>query len=434
MSAGAHAGRLSLTAPVSERSILRTLFREALAAVDPLALIAKHLPARPAPGSRVIVIGAGKAAARMALAVERAWPFAIEGLVVTRYGHSEETRHIRVIEAGHPVPDSAGRSAAEQMLALAATARGGDLVICLISGGGSALLNLPAEGISVAHKRSINAALLNCGAPIAEMNCVRRHLSAVKGGKLGAACGEARVITLVISDVPGDDPGVVASGPTIADRSTPTDALSILRRYGIPTPPEVTAVLSAPASSQQRALGPREVTVIATAQQALDAAAAACRRLGYAPLILGGSIEGESRDVAAVHAGIARQIFQFGQPLAGPCVILSGGETTVTVKGNGRGGRNAEFLLALAIAARDLPIHALACDTDGIDGVEDNAGAVLTPDTLIRARGHGLDPAAYLERNDAYHFFQTLDDLVTTGPTRTNVNDFRAIFVPQGTP
>jgi glycerate 2-kinase len=418
----------------SERLLLRALFDEALVAVDPMRIVPGALPPLPAAG-RVIVVGAGKAAARMARAVESVWADALgdrlEGRVVTRYGHGEPTRRIHVAEAGHPVPDAAGQEAAEAILALAGSARCGDLVLCLISGGGSALLSLPIAGVAPAEKRRINAALLRSGAPIAEMNCVRRHLSAIKGGKLGAACGAADVLTLVISDVPGDDPAVVASGPTVELALAPQQALDILARHRIEIGEQTRrAVLGTLKASPNAPTGAREVQVIATAQAALERAARFARAQGLYPLVLGGSLEGESRDVALVHAGIARQIVQYAQPSSAPCVILSGGETTVTVRGEGRGGRNAEFLLALAIAARDLPtLHALACDTDGIDGVEDNAGAFVDPDTLGRAIASGVDPRAYLERNDAYGFFERLGDLIVTGPTRTNVNDFRALIV-----
>ncbi|MES2889454.1 MAG: glycerate kinase [Pseudomonadota bacterium] len=417
--------------PGHERAWLLQLFQQAVRAVDPLTVLPAHLPEPPGPGGRTVVVGAGKAAARMALAVERAWHGPLEGLVVTRYGHGEATQRIRVVEAGHPVPDSAGRDAALQILALACSVGPRDLVLCLMSGGGSALLSLPAPGLDMAHKQGLTAALLRSGAPIGEMNCVRRHLSAVKGGQLGRACGLARVVTLVVSDVPGDDPAVVASGPTVDHPSTVQDAEAILRRHRIAVPEAVQAVWQAQAATPTRApaLGPRSVAVIATAQQALDAAAHQAREAGLTPLVLGGSLEGEARDVAAVHAGIARQVRDFGQPVGRPCLILSGGETTVTVRGEGRGGRNAEFLLALALHGRDLPLHAIACDTDGIDGVEDNAGAVLGPDTLARAEALGVDARECLQRNDAHHFFKALGDLVVTGPTRTNVNDFRAILV-----
>jgi glycerate 2-kinase len=414
------------------RQLLQHLFQTALAAVDPLELVGRHLP--PPPKGRTIVIGAGKAAARMAQGVERHWPGELSGLVVTRYGHGAPTSRIEVIEAGHPVPDDASAAAAERMLALVAGLTPDDLVLCLMSGGGSALLSMPAPGITAAEKREVTRQLLNSGAPIGEMNCVRRHLSAIKGGRLALACDPAQVVTLVVSDVPGDDPAVVASGPTVPDTSTAADALAILGKYGIAASPAVRAVLSDPALAAPLPSDPRlarnRVSVIATAQQALDAAAAAARAAGYAPLILSSSMEGEAREVAIVHAGIARQVVDYGQPLPAPCVILSGGETSVTVRGHGRGGRNAEFLLALAVALRGLArVHAIACDTDGIDGTEDNAGALLEPDTLARAAAARLDASAMLADNDGYSFFAGLGDLIVTGPTRTNVNDFRAILV-----
>ncbi|HEU4777857.1 MAG TPA: glycerate kinase [Telluria sp.] len=413
-------------------ALLQDLFHAAVAAVDPLQAVAAHLP--PPPKGRTIVIGAGKAAARMAQAVERHWSGPLTGLVVTRYGHGAPTERIEVMEAGHPVPDAASARAAERMLALVAGLTADDLVLCLMSGGGSALLSLPLPGLTLDDKRHLHRQLLACGAPIGAMNCVRRHLSAIKGGRLALACAPARVVTLVVSDVPGDDPAVVASGPTVADDSSAADALAILARYSIAVPDAVRAVLSDPALAAPRADDPRlarnEVRVIACAQDALEAAAAAARAAGVTPLILGGSIEGEAREVALVHAGIARQIRDHGQPLGAPCVILSGGETSVTVRGQGRGGRNAEFLLALGLALDGMTgIHALACDTDGIDGTEDNAGALLAPDSLARAAAAGLDGRALLAENDGYRFFAGLGDLVVTGPTRTNVNDFRAILV-----
>jgi hydroxypyruvate reductase len=303
-----------------------------------------------------------------------------------------------------------------------------------MSGGGSALLSLPAPGITLEEKREINRALLRSGAPIGEMNCVRRHLSAIKGGRLALACYPARVVTLVVSDVPGDDPAVVASGPTVPDGSTARDALAILERYRIPVSAAVRALLLDPDRAAPKPDDPRlarnETVVIATAQAALEAAAAAARQNGITPLILSNSIEGEARDVASVHAAIGRQVLEHGQPLPAPCVILSGGETSVTVRGQGRGGRNAEFLLALAVAlAGRAGVHAIACDTDGIDGTEDNAGAFLSPDTLARAAAAGLDPRAMLGDNDGYSLFAALGDLVVTGPTRTNVNDFRALLI-----
>ncbi len=417
---------------IAPRQLLLQLFHAAVAAVDPFEVIGRHLPQ--APKGRTVVIGAGKASARMAQGVERHWKGALTGLVVTRYGHGAPTRQIEIIEASHPVPDDAGQLAAERMLALTSNLTEDDLVLCLISGGGSALLSLPAPGISPNEKREINRQLLKSGAPINEMNCVRRHLSAVKGGRLALACYPAKVVTLIVSDVPGDDPAIVASGPTIADGSSALDALAILEKYAIPIPPSVRAVLVDPAFDSPKPDDPRlrgnETIVIATAQDALDAAASVAQAAGYTPFILSSSMEGEAREVALVHAGIARQLVLHDQPVPKPCVILSGGETSVTVRGNGRGGRNAEFLLALAIGLQGLDkVHAIACDTDGIDGTEDNAGCVLAPDSLARAAQLGLDARALLADNDGYAFFDALGDLIITGPTRTNVNDFRAILV-----
>lgn len=411
--------------------LLNRLFDAAMKAADPYDLVAPHLP--PPPKGRTVVLGAGKAAARMAEAVERHWQGPLEGLVVTRYGHGAPTRQVEVIEAGHPVPDTAGEDAARRMLALAESLGPDDLVLCLVSGGGSALMSLPALGISFEEKRALNEALLRCGAPIGEMNCVRRHLSSIKGGRLALACYPARVVTLVVSDVPGDDPAVVASGPTVPDGSSGDAALAILDKYGIAASGAVRALL-ANAQATPRADDPRlarnETHVIVTAQQALEAAAQAARAAGYTPLILSSSMEGEARDVALVHASIARQVVAHGQPLQAPCVILSGGETSVTVRGRGRGGRNAEFLLALAVALNGLPgVHAIAVDTDGIDGTEDNAGAWLAPGTLALARSKGLDARVRLLDNDGYGFFGALGQLVVTGPTRTNVNDLRAIVI-----
>lgn len=412
--------------------LLTRLFDAALKAADPFDLIAPHLP--PPPKGRTLVLGAGKAAARMAEAVERHWQGELSGLVVTRYGHGAPTRHIEVVEAGHPLPDEAGETAARRVLALASDLGPDDLVICLMSGGGSALLSLPAPGIGFDEKRAINKALLRSGAPIGEMNCVRRHLSSIKGGRLALACHPARVVTLVVSDVPGDDPAVVASGPTVPDGSTGEDALAILDKYGINASGAVRAVLADPALAAPRPIDPRlaqnSVHVIVTAQQSLEAAAQVARAAGYTPVILSSSLEGEAREVALVHAAIARQVLQYGQPAARPCVILSGGETSVTVRGQGRGGRNAEFLLALAVALDGLPgVHAIAADTDGIDGTEDNAGAWLAPDTLPTAQTLSLDARTRLADNDGYGFFSTLGQLIVTGPTRTNVNDFRAIVI-----
>lgn len=413
-------------------AFLSGLFAEAVSAADPGRCVPPHLPGPPK--GRTLVIGAGKAAAAMARAVEERWPGELSGLVVTRYGHAAPCRRIEVVEAAHPVPDEAGRAAAGRILRMVEGLTSDDLVLVLVSGGGSALLALPAEGVSLADKQQVNRALLKSGAGIGEMNCVRKHLSAIKGGRLAAAAYPARVVTLVISDVPGDDPAVVASGPTVADPTTCADALAILEKYRIVVPPIVQAVLESGVSETPKPGDIRfahcETQVIATAHASLVAAAAAARAAGVAPLVLGDAIEGESREVAKAMAGIARSCAAHGVPAAPPCVLISGGETTVTVRGKGRGGRNAEFLLALAVALDGhAGIHAVACDTDGIDGSEDNAGALLAPDTLARARAAGVDAKARLADNDGYGFFATLGDLVVTGPTRTNVNDFRAILV-----
>lgn len=418
----------------SERSrqFLQHLFQEAVRAVDPLHILPQYLP--PRPKGRTIVLGAGKASARMALAVERNWDGPLEGLVVTRYGHGESCTRIEIVEAGHPVPDAEGYAAAQRIMQMASGLTADDQVIFLISGGGSSLLSLPAPGIALDEKRAINNSLLRSGATISEMNCVRRHISAVKGGRLTLACHPAQVLTLVVSDVPGDDPSIVASGPSVPSLGSSRDALRTLDKYRIDVPQRIRAIIADPACAPPTPLDPRlrdhRTVTIATAQHALEAAARAARSSGYAALILGDSIEGEARTVATVHAGIARQVVMHGQPAAKPCVILSGGETTVTVKGNGRGGRNAEFLLSLAIGLNGMAgVHAIACDTDGIDGTEDNAGAFLSPDTLARAEKCELDAGAALDNNDGYSFFAALGDLLMTGPTRTNVNDFRAILI-----
>ena len=413
-------------------AFLRRLFDAALTAADPAKAVPAYLPAPPK--GRTVVIGAGKAAAAMAKAVEDNWDGPLEGLVVTRYPHGADCRRIEVIEAAHPVPDQKGREAAGRILALAEDLGPDDLALCLISGGGSALLSLPAEGIALEEKQAVNRALLKSGAAIDEMNCVRKHLSAIKGGRLAAAAAPARVVSLLISDVPGDDPAVIASGPTIADPTTFAEAQAILEKYGIEAPASVARLMAAAAEETPKPGDPRiaaaESHIIAKPQASLEAAAALAREAGITPVILGDSIEGEARDVAQVMAGIARQVAQHDQPMAAPCVLLSGGETTVTVRGQGRGGRNAEFLLALAVALDGLPaVYGLACDTDGIDGSEDNAGAIVTPDSLKRAAAAGVDAKAMLANNDGYGFFDKLGDLVLPGPTRTNVNDFRAILI-----
>ena len=419
------------------RAFLRALFDAALSAADAARVLPPHLP--PPPRGRTVVVGAGKAAAAMAQAVEAHWRGPLSGLVITRYGHAVPCRRIEVVEASHPVPDAAGSAAAARILDSVRGLTADDLVLVLISGGGSALMALPAPGIALDDKRAVPRALLRSGATIGEFNCVRKHLSAIKGGRVAAAAAPAPVVTLAISDVPGDDPAVIASGPTVPDPTTFAAARNILAKYRINAPPAIAKHLDTAADETPKPgdirLARSEVVLIATPQAALAAAAAAARAAGVTPLVLGDAIEGEARDVALVHAGIARQAAA-GQLLVGdaalplPAVLLSGGETTVTVRGSGRGGRNAEFLLALAVALDRHPaIHALAADTDGIDGTEDNAGAFYTPDTPARAEAAGLDLRARLADNDGYGAFEALGDLLVTGPTLTNVNDFRAILV-----
>jgi hydroxypyruvate reductase len=413
---------------MAPRVLLRSLFDTALTAVDPLQCVPAFLP--PRPKGRTLVLGAGKASARMARAVEAAWDGPLSGLVVTRYGHGERCERIKIVEAGHPVPDEAGADAAEQMLAMAREMGPDDLVLALVSGGGSSLITLPAEGLSMTELRAVNVALLRSGAHISDMNMVRRHLSRIKGGRLARACGAAAVHTLVVSDVPGDDPAVVASGPTLADHSSPLEALAVLQRHRIEVSPAVLEVLRRPTAVQDRSDGPRHVQVIATAELALNAAVAEAQRQRLAVINLGGAVEGESREVAAAQAAMAKGLREAGAAGGRPRIMISGGETTVTVKGNGRGGRNSEFLLSLALALQGQEgIHAIACDTDGIDGVEDNAGGLIDPNSLRRAGKLGLNPQALLDNNDAYAFLSALGDLITTGPTRTNVNDFRALLI-----
>ncbi len=452
--------------PVSERKpvahprqFLEALFQAAVQRALPLHTTAAFLPSPPSreSGGRTLVLGAGKAGGAMAQAVEALWPVdaPLSGLVVTRYGHTPPrpaglAQRIEVVEAAHPVPDAAGLAAAQRILALTQGLNKDDLVLCLISGGGSALLTLPADGLTLSDKQRINQALLNSGASIVEMNCVRKHLSRIKGGRLAAACAPARVVTLTISDVPGDDPSVIASGPTVADASTCADALAILRRYAIDIPQGVEAQLASDALETPKpgdaAFAGHEIHLIATPQQSLEAAAAAARAAGLTAYILSDEIEGESREVGKVHAALARAAARGTGAFQRPCVILSGGETTVTIRKPaqgtpcgrgesiesrpGRGGRAGEFCLGLAQALQGQPgVWALAADTDGIDGVEDNAGALVTPDTLARAGTAGLKIDSFLDRNDAYGYFSALGDLLVTGPTHTNVNDFRAILV-----
>ena len=422
----------SVMSMIQDETRLRRMLDAAIAAASPASVIAAHLPQ--APAGRTIVLGAGKAAAAMAQEVEQHMAGSVEGLVVTRYGHAVPCQRIEVVEAAHPVPDAAGSEAAARMLRLAEAAGPDDLVLCLISGGASALLGLPAPGISLADKQALNRALLASGADIGQMNTVRKHLSVIKGGRLAAAAHPARVVTLVISDVPGDDPAVIGSGPTVPDASTFADALAVVERYGIGEPAAVIEHLRAAADETPKSGDPRlagiVTTVIATPQASLEAAALVAREIGLEPVILGDAIEGEAREVGKVLAAIALQARRHGQPVPAPCVLLSGGETTVTMRGRGRGGRNTELLLALAIQLKGAAgISALAADTDGIDGSEDNAGAIIAPDTLARAEAQGLDAKAMLADNDAYGFFSGLGDLVITGPTLTNVNDFRAVII-----
>ncbi|MBK6850973.1 MAG: glycerate kinase [Burkholderiales bacterium] len=426
------------------REFLRALYDAAVRRALPAATLAPHLPSPPT--GRTLVIGAGKAGGAMAAALDAAWPAdaPIGGLVITRYHHvppayAARPGRIEVIEAAHPVPDAAGLAATRRIIDLARGLTADDLVICLISGGGSALLCQPAEGISLAEKQAVNKALLKCGANIGEMNTVRKHLSAVKGGRLGAMCAPARVLTLTISDVPGDDPAVIASGPTVPDETSCAEALAIIDRYHITLPPAARAGLESgtfesPKPGDARFAG-HHLAMIATPQQSLEAAAALAHEQGLAAYILSDELEGESAEVGKVHAALARAVARHGQPFARPCVILSGGETTVTVRAEpgvqlGRGGRAGEFLLGCAGALQgQAGVWALAADTDGIDGVEDNAGAVVTPDTLARAAALGHSLTDHLSRHDAYGYFEALGDLVVTGPTFTNVNDFRALLV-----
>jgi hydroxypyruvate reductase len=420
-------------APATDRRpLLRAMFDAAIAAAQPALCLPSNLP--PPPKGRTFVIGAGKASAAMARALEDHWSAPLQGLVVTRYGYAVPCQRIEIVEAAHPVPDEAGLHAAQRIRALVQGLSADDLVIALISGGGSSLLVAPAPGLSLADKQAINAALLKSGATISEMNCLRRHLSALKGGRLGAACHPAQLLTLLISDVPGDDPIDIASGPTVGDPTTCADALAIVQRYRIALPVAARALLESGAGESVKPADPRlaraQTRIVTAPQLALEAAAQVARAAGVEPYILGDSLEGEARDIGKALAGITRQVARQGQPFKPPCVLLSGGETTVTLRGDGRGGRNVEFLLSLALALGGLGgVHALAGDTDGVDGAEEIAGAVLAPDTLARAWALGINPRTSLDRNDGHGFFQALGDAVVTGPTLTNVNDFRAIVI-----
>jgi glycerate 2-kinase len=423
-----------VNARAAPRELLRRLFDAAIDSAQPARHIREYLP--PPPRGRALVIGAGKASAAMARAVEERWPGPLSGLVVTRAGYSVACRSIEIIEGSHPVPDASSLRAAERIRDSVRGLSADDLVLGLMSGGGSALLTLPLEGLTLENKQALNRALLKSGASIGEMNCVRRHLSAIKGGRLAAACHPAKVVTLLISDVPGDDPTDIASGPTVADSTTCADALAVLERYRIEVPENVRLALTSGRGESIKPSDPRlhgiETRLIATPQMALEAAAAAARAAGVTPLILSDRLEGEAREVGKVMAGIALQIAARGQPGRAPCVLLSGGETTVTVHGDGRGGRNVEFLLSLAVALNGhAAIHAVAGDTDGVDGSEEIAGAYLAPDSLERARAKGISARASLDRNDGHGFFGALGDSLITGPTFTNVNDFRAILITE---
>jgi glycerate 2-kinase len=420
---------------MDEVALLRRMFEVAVESAAAETAVPPHLP--PPPVGRTSVVGAGKAAAAMARAVEAHWPAdrPLRGLVVTRYGHGVgPLARIEVVEASHPVPDAAGEAAAARILDLVRGLGTDDLVLCLISGGGSSVLSLPAPGIELGDKQAVNRALLHSGASIHEMNCVRKHLSAIKAGRLAVAAAPAKVVSLIISDVPGDEPSVIASGPTVPDATTLADASAVLKRYGIEASPSVRARLADPSAETPKPGDPvfeRTATrIVATPLASLEAAALVARNAGIKPLILGDSIEGEAAEVGRVMAGIARHVALHHQPASPPCVLISGGETTVTVRGQGRGGRNVEFLLSLAIELKSLRnTYALAADTDGVDGAEETAGAIVAPDTLARAGALGINAKARLADNDGHGFFEALGDQVITGPTLTNVNDFRAILI-----
>jgi len=424
-------------ASIAPRKLLLDSFKAALAAADPLQIVPRHLPE--VPKGRTLVVGAGKAAASMAFAVEKHWPKnnALSGVVITRYGHSLPTRHIKVVEAGHPIPDASGETAAREIFEEVKKLGANDLLLALISGGGSSLLSLPVAGVSMEDLRAITRQLLLCGATIQEINTVRKHLSAIQGGRLAAAC-KAPVVALIISDVTGDDPTHIASGPCTADPTTYSDALRIISRYQVRAPEPVMDILHRGQEGRleetpkpnNKLFRKVENHVIATAHNSLHAAARYFRKQGIKTAVLGDTITGEAREVAKVFGGLARQILRYGEPWKARVALISGGETTVTVRGNGRGGRNTEFLLSLAIDLQGMKnVYALSCGTDGSDGTGDNAGALITPDTLQRARKLDLNPEKLLTNNDSYSFFHALSDLVMTGATRTNVNDFRVLIV-----
>jgi hydroxypyruvate reductase len=425
-------GELQGAASIDPKQFLTAIFDAAVAAADPELTIWKHLPSKPK--GRTIVIGAGKGSAQMAAAFERAWDAPIEGLVVTRYGYGAACDRIEVVEAAHPVPDQAGLEAGRRLLEKVSGLSEDDLVVALISGGGSALLPAPPEDLTLADEIAVNEALLASGAPIAAMNTVRKHISRIKGGRLAAAAFPARVVSLVVSDIPGDNPALVASGPTVPDEAGREEALRIVETYGMALPSAVMAHLRSPAADAPRPDDPRfrsnEARVIASAAVSLEAAAAEARRQGVEAVILSDSVEGEARDVGSVHAAIAREVATRDRPFRKPVLILSGGETTVTLRAKGKGGRNSEFLLSFAIGIDGVPgIHALAADTDGIDGSENNAGAFADDTTVASMRAAGVDAKALLAGNDAWTAFNSVGDLFVPGPTGTNVNDLRAVLI-----
>ncbi len=416
---------------MDDRTFLTALFNAAVAAADPMLALQAHLP--PQPKGRTVVIGAGKGAAQLAAAFETLWNGPLSGVVVTRYGYGCATQAVRVMEAAHPVPDDAGLAAAQALFAAVQGLTADDLVVALVCGGGSALLPCPPGDLTLEDEAALNRALLASGAPISVMNAIRKHVSGIKGGRLAAACHPARVVSLIVSDVPGDDPAQVASGPTVPDGVTLAQAQAMVQAWGIALPDRVAAWLQNPAAAAPAPDDPlfagHVVRVVASACLSLEAAAARAHALGVPAVILSDAIEGEARDIGRMHAAIAREVAMRNRPFAPPVVILSGGETTVTLRGRGRGGRNSEFLLAFALAAEGVACTALAADTDGIDGSENNAGALADGTSMARLRGLGHDPAALLAGNDAYSAFAALDDLFVPGPTGTNVNDFRAILI-----